>query len=295
MHSQTLPDGLEDALVRVIARQRIEGQREIDRIAAEARAVVAESKADIVELKQRLLDLAEQNRKMVADAVANIRNGMDGQDGAPGRDGIDGKDGAPGRDGIDGKDGEPGADGREGAPGRDGIDGMDGAAGERGEPGTSGKDGPSGLPGVDGRDGQPGGPGAPGRDGLDGKDGSPGINGKDGFSLEDFDIVTEDDGRTFVLSFQRGDVVMRRELKTAAVLDRGVWKDGNYLRGDGVTWGGSFFIAQRDTDAKPETPDSGWRLAIKRGQNGKDGKPGQKGDPGGQGPRGEPGPRGYGG
>ena len=37
-----------------------------------------------------------------------------------------------------------------------------------------------------------------------------------------------------------------------------------------MTWGGSLFIAQADTEAKPETNDD-WKLAVKRGRNGKDG------------------------
>lgn len=53
-----------------------------------------------------------------------------------------------------------------------------------------------------------------------------------------------------------------------------------------VSFGGSVFIAQRDTDGVPEAPESGWRLAVKRGRDGKDGKHGEKGDPGAQGERG---------
>ena len=42
-----------------------------------------------------------------------------------------------------------------------------------------------------------------------------------------------------------------------------------YQRGDGVTLGGSFFIAQADTTAKPGKSDE-WRLAVKRGADGRD-------------------------
>jgi hypothetical protein len=65
-----------------------------------------------------------------------------------------------------------------------------------------------------------------------------------------------------------------RTVKTATPLDRGVWKDdGPYTKGDGVTWSGSWFIAQRDTapGEKPQNSDA-WRLAIKRGRDGADGK-----------------------
>jgi hypothetical protein len=54
-----------------------------------------------------------------------------------------------------------------------------------------------------------------------------------------------------------------------------LWKPGAYVRGDEVTSDGSQFIAMRDTDKEPGTIDSGWRLACKRGQNGKAGKDGK--------------------
>jgi collagen type III alpha len=57
------------------------------------------------------------------------------------------------------------------------------------------------------------------------------------------------------------------------VIDRGVYKAGEtYEPGDAVTWGGSLWIAQKQTDAKPDTPESGFRLAVKRGRDGKDAK-----------------------
>jgi hypothetical protein len=56
------------------------------------------------------------------------------------------------RDGVDGKDGAPGPDGADGAPGKDGIDGKDGSDGI----GIDGKDGANGLPGNDGKDGSDG-------------------------------------------------------------------------------------------------------------------------------------------
>lgn len=53
------------------------------------------------------------------------------------------------------------------------------------------------------------------------------------------------------------------------VLDRGVYKTGSaYRPGDGVTWGGSFWIAQKDTTDKPGT-SAGWRLAVKAGRDAK--------------------------
>lgn len=213
-----------------------------------------------------------------------------------------GDKGEPGERGERGEAGPVGDAGAAGPAGQDGIAGVagkDGAPGAKGEPGPAGPIGAAGAAGINGKDGAPGRDGLPGvagaagRDGIDGKDGAP---GKDGFSLNDFAMTTDDDGRTIRLKFQDvGGFTLEREIKTGVVLDRGVWRAGLFVRGDGVTWGGSFWIAQRDTSAKPDTPDSGWRMAVKRGRDGKDGKDGKPGMEGKQGARGEPGPRGYGG
>jgi hypothetical protein len=59
-----------------------------------------------------------------------------------------------------------------------------------------------------------------------------------------------------------------------AVLERGVWKEGvQYVRGDGVSYGNQYWIAQRDPliAEAPGTSDA-WRLAVRKGQDGKDGK-----------------------
>lgn len=101
-----------------------------------------------------------------------------------------------------------------------------------------------------------------------------GEDGKNGetFTLDDFDIVPDPDGRTFKFCFTRGDEMHSFEFAFPVVLDRGVWKEGTYQHGDAVSWGGSLWIAQRDTDAKPDVADSGWRLAVKKGRDGKDAK-----------------------
>lgn len=82
----------------------------------------------------------------------------------------------------------------------------------------------------------------------------------DGRNVERTTVYTG--GRSFV-----------RKIKTASVLDRGVWREGSFEKGDGVTYAGSFFIAQRDTISsdKPGQSDA-WRLAVKRGRDGQDGK-----------------------
>ena len=103
-----------------------------------------------------------------------------------------------------------------------------------------------------------------------------GVDGKDGFDFEDMTETLDDDGRTLVRRYERGERVKEFRHTLAVPLDRGVWKEGKYVKGDSVTLNGSWFIAQCDTEARPEVSKD-WRLAVKRGQNGKDGKPGEKG------------------
>jgi len=202
-----------------------------------------------------------------------------GEPGAPGKDGADGRDGSDGRDG---KDAEPvtaeqvgaavsvylasnppaaGKDGRDGVDGKDGRDGLDLKDLFRAEGGRlvavlsdgSTKD----LGTFVGRDGQ---------DGQDGRDGADGKDGADGLGFDDLDMVECEDG--LALRFVRGETV--KEFPLPVVVDRGVWREKAYRKGSGVTWGGSFWIAQRDTDAKPDSADSGWRLAVKRGRDGRE-------------------------
>jgi integrin beta 3 len=190
--------------------------------------------------------------------------------------------GEPGPAGRDGVDGQNGADGAAGADGRDGIDGKDGADGAPGEPGSAGE---RGLDGKDGRDGV----GVAGAiidrggnliltmsDGstrdlgrVEGKDGQNGERGPAGFSLRDFDTEFRHEDKVLVLKFAGEDALETHEIFLPYVRDMGVWKEGTeYLEGDGVTWGGSFWTAQKTTSGKPD--DGDWRLAVKRGRDGKD-------------------------
>jgi integrin beta 3 len=100
--------------------------------------------------------------------------------------------------------------------------------------------------------------------------------------------TTPDDGRTLMITLSRGgEVVSQSVITTGLPIDRGVWKEGPYSRGDGVTLGGEFWIARRDTKLRPiYGPNSDWRLAVKKGRDGKDGRDGKSGEPG---PEGKPG------
>jgi hypothetical protein len=109
-------------------------------------------------------------------------------------------------------------------------------------------------------------------------------DGKDGLGFDDL-TVTHDGERKFTLRFIRGEEVKEFSFDLAVPLDRGVWKEGCYAKGDGVSHGGSWWIAQCDTAAKPDISRD-WRLSVKRGRDGKDGKPGERGE---RGLKGDPG------
>lgn len=159
---------------------------------------------------------------------------------------------------IDGKDGRDGVDGKDG---RDGIDGKD-APGfaevlkDNGELVIVLQDGTVRRTGI--------------RDGEKGENGTDGKDGRDGFSLDDFDVDKGDDGRTYILKFDGGDIVHEYELTFPVPVYCGVFKEGDtYVPGDLVTWGGSLWHCDKQTTAKPGTDD--WTLSVKKGRDGKNG------------------------
>jgi integrin beta 3 len=130
-------------------------------------------------------------------------------------------------------------------------------------PGPRGEPGPEGKRGLQGERGQKG---ETGRNAADLILLQEYIDERVGRAIKTASVTTADGGRT--LRWAIGETV--HEIKTAIVLDAGVWREGTaYVAGDGVTLGGSFFIAQADTSAKPGKSDE-WRLAVKRGTDGRD-------------------------
>lgn len=285
----------------------------------------------VPEMKSAIATAVDSATKPLLERIAALegRSATKGDRGEKGEPGADGKDGAPGKDGADGKDGLPGTDGQPGKDGRDGIDGKDGAPGLNGkdappptiaqiteallpeQPGVisplkrvvqdyfeafpvpAGKDGADGKDGAPGRDGQPGAPGAAGRDGkdgADGRDGKDGAAGRDGLGFDDLSF--EYDGeRTVTLRFARGSDVKTFPIDLPIPIFRDAWTERQYKRGDMVMWGGSLFCATRDTRAKPDSNDD-WKLATRRGRDGKNGVDGKQGDRGLKGDKGDIGPRG---
>jgi len=173
------------------------------------------------------------------------------------------KDGTNGERGLAGEKGADGRDGREGEPGRDALaldvlDAIDPT--RRYQRGTFAS--------------HAGGIVRAFRvtDPLDGDLAKSGwtvvVNG-----IESEEEESPDDGRTVkrITRYTNGQTLVR-VTNTGAVKDAGIYQaTEQYLKGDGVTWGGSWWIAQRDS--KGDKPDSGsgaWRLAVKRGRDGKD-------------------------
>ncbi len=205
-----------------------------------------------------------------------------------------------------GKDGADGEKGEQGPVGEAGPQGEPGPAGEKGDAGADGDPGPQGERGEDGAsvtvedikavvdarsaeweldferraqdvlqraiDRMP----AP----KDGKDGINGKDGLDGLGFDDLEVEQDEDGRV-TLRFVRGEVKKEFPLRFPVFVDRGTFKEGEtYEPGNGVSWGGSFWIAQKDGALpKPGTGDD-WRLAVKKGRDGRDGEKGERGEKG---------------
>jgi integrin beta 3 len=233
--------------------------------------------------------------------------GLPGDPGTPGADGRDGEDGAAG---INGKDGTPGQNGASGkgayeiaaAAGFVGTERawLDSLRGDDGERGTDGREGKDGRDGRDGKDG------APGRDALD-LEILPGIDESKSYARGTFaqyrggiiralrksDPITDgidkagwavlidgiaaivvlqgDDARTIsVVAMLTSGTKTVSDFVLPVIIYREVWREGEYTRGDVVTWGGSAWHCQEKTTDKPGNSTS-WRLMVKEGARGKDG------------------------
>jgi hypothetical protein len=197
------------------------------------------------------------------------------------------------------KDGAPGARGEPGPAGKDADEGViaarvlavvgipkDGEPGPKGERGERGPVGEKGEPGKDGKS-------ATQDDiravveplvaawALDFERRAQDVfakaiermpkpkDGIDGFSLEDLSIEHDGDGNV-TLRFARGELIKEFKLRLPRFKDKGIYREEEiYLQGDGVTYGGSFSIAQKDgPQGRPGESDD-WRLAVRKGRDGK--------------------------
>lgn len=201
---------------------------------------------------------------------------------------------------------------KDGAPGPQGEPGPAGAKGEKGDPGPQGDHGPAGDPGTPGERGPQGEKGADGRDAaaleilpeIDfGKSYPRGTWARHAGGLwrafeataqargwecmvEGFSGVTvsqdEADPRRITvraaLSSGAEDV---KAFRIPVMVYRGIWREGAHEEGDVVTLGGSAWYCEKNTTEKPGGgPETGWRLMVKRGADGRDaGDPRAKGVP----------------
>lgn len=241
-----------------------------------------------------------------ADGADGVE-GVDGTKGDPGDQGPQGVQGPQGIQGIPGDCGDDGDPGPAGAIGPQGEPGTSGTAGAKGMDGTNGLDGVPGIAGDHGRDGREGKDGAPGRDALQ-IDILPSIDVTRSYPRSTYAcfkggiirslrttepvgddivaagwsvlidapkqiVVEQTSDRTF--SFKHVDMfgrtAMQQEFSVPAMVYRGVFVEGTeYVQGDMATWAGSLWHCDQKTADKPG--DGGaWRLAAKRGRDGKDG------------------------
>jgi len=96
-------------------------------------------------------------------------------------------------------------------------------------------------------------------------------DGRDALPLESFELELGEDGRTVAVKMQAGDVLVEKSVKIASVIDRGVFgAEKSYEQGDGTTYGGCYWIAQKDAPEGVPGGSNDWRLAVKKGRDGKD-------------------------
>ena len=97
-------------------------------------------------------------------------------------------------------------------------------------------------------------------------------DGRDAIPLDSFDLTLSEDGRTLTVKMQAADGVMEKSVRIASIIDRGTYKAAyDYEKGDAVTHGGCLWIAQNDApEGAPGLGGEGWRLAVKKGRDGKD-------------------------
>jgi hypothetical protein len=279
-------DAIRAAVDAALAARLADIQQQIQRGLADVQGVeqrtlsVVMEKAGRLGAVEALLSDLEQKVATHAGAIVDITAAVAsipvGRDGKDGKDGIDGKDG---HDGIDGKDGHDGIDGKDGADGRDGKDGIDG------KDGADGRDALEVdiLDTIDPQKAYPRGTVAAYRGGLIKATRRTGPIGESlsaaGWrvilrGVAQTEVVPSDDLRTLGIRLTHTDgEVVEQTLRSPSLLYRGVFREGDqYDGGDAVTFGGSLWVALRATTTKPGDGSPDWRLAVKKGRDGRDAK-----------------------
>lgn len=184
--------------------------------------------------------------------------------------------------------------GEKGAAGDRGVDGIDGARGEPGRDGTKGADGEPGrdalqidiLPAIDEQRSYPRGTYAAHRGGVwKARAPTHGLEGWDCIlrGLAAVEVEYAEDGRTTTEKHILSDgAVIVHTRTSAAMIYRGIWREGAYKRGDVTTRDGSQWHANVETSGVPgDSPD--WQMCVKKGRDGKHGLPGAPGERGAEG------------
>lgn len=150
------------------------------------------------------------------------------------------------------KDGAPGLDGKHGAGASDGFIDRDGNLIQTYTDGTVRNVGR-----VVGRDGEKG---EPGKDGVD------------GFGFEDFEEHVDEDERTIVRRYTKGERAKEFRHTFPVMIYRGVFREGElYRRGDTCSYGGHIWHCDTDTKDKPDGAERCWTMAMRKARDGKDG------------------------
>jgi hypothetical protein len=104
------------------------------------------------------------------------------------------------------------------------------------------------------------------------------INGADGFGFDDLQAEYDGD-RRLVVRFVQGERVKEFEAVLPVIIDRGVYSPGkSYDRGDAISFGGALWVCQAEKSAEKPGTNADWRLAVKKGRDGRDGgnRPGNR-------------------
>lgn len=244
--------------------------------ALEAREIPAPATLEAAPLDPAAIEAA------VAAAVQKLPPGPKGEKGDPGEKGEAGPAGAAGERGEKGEKGDAGPAGDRGAKGEKGdpgetIPGPKGDKGDPGEPGASGRDAFAidVLPAIDAAKRYPRGTWARHAKGLWRAVGD--TDGMRGWEcvvagVADVSISLTAERLMQVRCVLSDGSEASIEVTLQHPIDRGVYRDAEkYLKGDGVTYSGSFWIAQVDEPADKPGVSAQWRLAVKKGRDGKDG------------------------
>lgn len=90
--------------------------------------------------------------------------------------------------------------------------------------------------------------------------------------LKSFEVQAGDDPREVSVCYAMTDSPTKSlGVRVPMVIEKGIYRpQETYSTGDGVTYGGSFWIAKRDgVSSSPGTVEGDWRLSVKKGRDGR--------------------------